>query len=144
MKRYDSIPVDERDSTLPSIPIRHSYLRGVADPTGHIPSDMVFIPGLQKDDSILKDVDTIFITRSPSLMPEDVKLVKLMKTKPESMSQVDYEFLNRLKFGIIIFGFSDEGTLPIPECISGGDLDVSDEFLIYTKKQILQRSKSIF
>lgn len=86
---------------------------------------MVFIPGLEKDPSILRDVDTIFITRSPSLMPDDVKVVNLMKTKPEFMPQEDFEFLNSLKFGVVIFGFSKEGTLPIPECISRGDLDVS-------------------
>lgn len=139
--RYDSLPIDERDASLPSVPIRHSYLRGVADPTGHVPSDMVFIPGLEKDPSILRDVDTIFITRSPSLMPDDVKVVKLMKTKPEFMPQEDFEFLNSLKFGVVIFGFSKEGTLPIPECISRGDLD-GDRYFCCWSKDLLSELKN--
>lgn len=139
MKAYNKVTVgpsepnitleDRRHQVLPTVPIHHAYVRGVADPTGKIPHDMVFIPGLQKDPATLDGVNTIVITRSPALLAEDMRMVKLMTTKPDSMSDEDFEFLNSLKLGVVIFGFSLKGFLPIPECISGGDLDVSTKYV---------------
>ena len=100
--------------------IRHAYLRGVADPTGNIPANSVFITGISNADHF---PSTIFITRSPCIKSSDGLTIKVVTEKPASMRDEDYIWLNSLPFGSIIFGFPESGYKPIPELIANGDLD---------------------
>ena len=100
--------------------IRHASLRGVADPTGNIPANSVFITGISNADHF---PSTIFITRSPCIKSSDGLTIKVVTEKPASMRDEDYIWLNSLPFGSIIFGFPESGYKPIPELIANGDLD---------------------
>ncbi len=111
--------------------IRHAFLRGVADPTGSIPSGCVFLTGFRNTETL---DEYVFITRCPCIKACDGRLVEVLKTRPTSMSQDHYDFLRELPFGIVIFGFPKEGMKPLPETIANGDLDGDRYFLCWDKK----------
>ena len=121
-----------KDAPLPSI--MHSFLRGVADPTGKIPPNHVFLTGVRNDDLL---GDSLFITRSPCIKASDGHLIKVLTSKPDSMADEEYEWLNNLSFGAVIFGFSKEGMLSTAERIAQGDLD-GDRYFVCWSKDILQ------
>ncbi len=108
--------------------LNHANLRGVADPTNKIPPDCVYMTGL-KNQITRKFIEThdLFITRYPVVKCEHAKMVKLMTKRPEGMSQSEYEWLEGLPFGNLIFGFPSEGMRPLSEVLDG-DMD-GDRFL---------------
>jgi len=116
------------DKRLPSI--CHTFLRGVADPTGNIPSNSVFITGISNADHFPA---IIFITRSPCIKASDGRRIKVVTKKPASMTNEDYQWLNSLPFGAVIFGFPEPGCKPIPELIADGDLDGDRYFCCWDK-----------
>jgi RNA dependent RNA polymerase. len=118
----------------------HSFLRGVADPTGKIPPNTVYLTGIQNTIALN---EFIFITRSPCMKADDGRLVKVLREKPESMSVADFDWLNSLSFGVVIFGFPKEGFMPIPEQIADGDLD-GDRYFCCWDQSILECIKAKF
>ena len=108
----------------------HTHLVGVADPTGSLPPNTVYMTGV--DDGL--DVGEVFIARSPSVEPGDGRVVKIISSKPATMSQEDWEWLNSLHFGAIIFANPKEGQRPLPEIIADGDLDGDLYFVCWDKK----------
>lgn len=108
--------------------VNHANLRGVADPTGKIPPDCVYMTGL-KNQSTREFIEKhdLFVTRYPVVKCEHSKMVKVMTKRPEGMSQSDYEWLESLPFGNLIFGFPSEGMRPLSEVLDG-DMD-GDRFL---------------
>jgi len=131
----DYVKVSTRKKGEKRIPlINHLFLRGVADPTGAIPPSTVFLTGMQNT-TLLNDF--IFITRMPCHNPNDGRLVKVLREKPESMTSEDFEWLNSLSFGVVIFGFPKEGFISTPEQISDGDLD-GDRYFCCWNKSILE------
>ena len=96
--------------------VNHMYLRGVADPTNKIPPDYVYITGLKsKETRDFLDKNQLFITRIPVVKVEHSLMVKVMTEKPATMSESEYEWLETLPFGAIIFGFPSENMLPMSE-----------------------------
>jgi hypothetical protein len=123
--------------------LSHAYLRGVADPTDEIPAYSCFITGLNNYNSTINRTDFVFITRSPCIRASDGKKIKVMTTKPSSMSDESYNILRSLPFGLIIFGFPPDKMKAIPELIAEGDLD-GDRFFICWDMEILKHLKAEF
>ena len=118
--------------------ISHTFLRGVADPTGKIPPNFLFITGMRNNDLL---GDSIFITRSPVIKASDGHMVQVLRRRPESMTEDEYEWLQKLPFGAVIFGFPGEGMLSMPERIANGDLD-GDRYFVCWEKEILKHIKA--
>jgi hypothetical protein len=108
--------------------IAHAFVRGVADPTDCIPSNHVFITGLS---GVGTDLKKVFITRSPCILASDACVLKVVTTKPKHMRKEDFEWLNSLPFGIVIFGFPKNGMKPLPTMIANGDLDGDRYFILW-------------
>ena len=108
---------------------QHCYLVGVADPTGDLPKDTVFITGygfvVSNDPQRVVTMKTL-VTRFPCTEKRDLVCIKCVRSKPPSMTDDDWEFLQSLPFGMMVFAASN-GT-PIPHRIADGDLD-GDLFL---------------
>ncbi|KAL3778522.1 hypothetical protein ACHAW5_005648 [Stephanodiscus triporus] len=96
----------------------HTHLVGMADPTNKLPPNSLFVTGMTGS-----NIDELFIARSPSLLATDGRVIKLVKTKPDEMENDDWDFLQSLTFGAVIFGNPKTGNRPLPELIAGGDLD---------------------
>jgi hypothetical protein len=96
----------------------HTHLIGMADPTNKLPSNTVFVTGMSG-----VEVDEIFVTRSPCMEAEDGRVIEVVKTKPDDMESAEWEFLQSLTFGALIFGNPRPGDRAMPELIAGGDLD---------------------
>jgi len=114
--------------------ISHSFLRGVADPTGKIPPNHVFLTGVRNDQLLGYSV---FITRSPCIKASDGRMIKVITSRPAEMTVDEYDWLNMISFGAVIFGFSKKGMLSTPERIAHGDLD-GDRYFVCWEKAILE------
>ena len=94
----------------------HTHLVGVADPTDALPANTVFVTGVKEGDL---DVEELFITRSPCLEPEDGRMIEIITSKPDSMSQAQWDWLQTLHFGALVFANPESGQRPLPELIAG-------------------------
>ena len=109
-------------------------LVGVADPTLSLPTDSVFVPGLNPMDC---HHNKIFVTRYPCLTYDDAKLVTLVTChKPREMTDDKWNFLQSLPFGFIVFGKSSHSELSLPEQIGDGDLDGDNYHVLWDYKMI--------
>ena len=116
--------------------LKHAWLVGVADPTDSIPEGHIFITGMGFEKG---KHSSIFITRAPCIEADDGRLLPVVTTKPRSMSKKDWEWLNELAFGVVIFGFpQSKKTTPLPETIAAGDLD-GDLYFICWDSTILSQ-----
>ena len=114
--------------------VTDTFLRGVSDPTASLPNGHVFVTGLKG-----KDIGhEIFVTRSPCLKWDDGKLLKIITAKPEDMSSDEYEWLQAMPFGVIIFALPSKGMKPITQTIAGGDLDGDRYFVCWDKKVLIE------
>jgi len=109
----------------------HAWVVGTVDPTGTLPPDHVYIPGMGTIQP-----DKIFVTRSPCLRQDHGRLLQTVKRQPVDTSNADWEFLNSLPFGSIIFSRPRVGKMSIPERIASGDLD-GDLYLICWDDELL-------
>jgi hypothetical protein len=116
--------------------LKHTYLLGVKDPFDKLPKGKIFIPGIGSAIS----GNSVFVTRSPCIEPSDGRLIPVTKKKPSGMSANDWEWLNSLPFGIVIFASPKDDKKPLPELIAGGDLD-GDTYLVCWDYTILSSMK---
>lgn len=108
--------------------LKHSFLVGVADPTGAIPPGHVFVTGM----NVLSVVrDKVFVTRFPCTKESDGPLLPILRSKPASMSDRDWEMLHGFAFGAIIFGSPAPGHAALPTMIANGDLDGDLYFVLW-------------
>ena len=114
--------------------IKHSYVRGLSDPTDEMPPGTGFVTGLHKATA----QQSVFVTRSPCLVPEDGRVLPHLSEKPPIMSDENWEWLNELPFGAIIFANASEGMKPLPTHIAKGDLD-GDLYFVCWSKEILSQ-----
>jgi len=114
--------------------IRHSFLRGVIDPTGAIPPNSVYITGISHAPDF---PEKVFITRAPCIKAGDGRTIKVVRKKPTSMESETFNWLNELSFGAVIFGFPNNGCRGAPEMIARGDLD-GDLYFCCWDNQILK------
>jgi ribosomal protein L24 len=119
--------------------IRHSYLIGVADPTGIIPEGHIFVPGMGVAQGHL---DKLFVTRCPCMVQEDGRLLPVLRSKPTGTDQLDWDFLNSFAFGAVIFGNSRPGFQALPTTIANGDLD-GDLFFVCWHEEIVERIEAL-
>jgi RNA dependent RNA polymerase. len=64
-------------------------------------------------------------------MASDACKIKVVMSKPMNMSKKDFDWLSSLPFGVIIFGFPQNGMKPLPTMIANGDLDGDRYFLLW-------------
>ena len=81
-------------------------------------------------------VNNFFVTRCPCIEPDDGQKVPMVSQKPKSMTTDNWEWLNKLPFGAIIFGKPKEGEKPLPSLIAGGDLDGDLYFVCWNETMI--------
>ena len=117
--------------------IQHTHLVGMADPTSQLPPNTVFMTGIRG-----LELDELFVTRSPCMESKDGRVLRVVTTKPESMSTEDWEWLQNLSFGALIFANPKSGDRPMPELIADGDLD-GDLYFVCWNKTILAAINSI-
>jgi RNA dependent RNA polymerase len=116
----------------------HAWIVGTVDPTGALPPDHVFIPGMGKGLP-----EKIFVTRSPCLRQDHGRLLRTVTRQPCDMPDEDWEFLNLLPFGSIIFSRPRAGSMSMPERIASGDLD-GDLYLICWDTVIVSQMNKVF
>jgi hypothetical protein len=93
---------------------------GVSDPTSELPKDHVFVTGMNSNDCS----DKVFITRNPCTQKSDGGLVNLVAgKKPVGMSKSNWDYLQSLPFGFVIFGHSSDPTRSLAAATADGDLD---------------------
>lgn len=103
-------------------PIRkEAFLVGVADPTGGLPEDSIFLPGLQEHLTACEGITEVLVTRCPCVQPSDGKRLRVVTERPVAMSPVDWQALNQRPLGDLIFPRGSVHALP--ERIAEGDLD---------------------
>ncbi|KAF0547877.1 RdRP-domain-containing protein [Gigaspora margarita] len=124
------------------IPVPQGYLLfGILDETGILEPDQIYI----QTSTIISEntFNTVnskiqrkhkvwtgpaVIARNPSLHPGDIRVVRA----------VDVPKLNHLKNCVV---FSQKGEKPLPNCLSGGDLD-GDEFFVCFDERIFPETES--
>lgn len=117
---------------------KHAWLVGVPDPTNSLPLDSIFVPGMKA----IQPTE-LFVTRSPCYAYEHGRKLKNITTKPENMSDEDWEFLNnKIHFGVIIFSNPKPDKKSIPERIASGDLD-GDLYLVCWDEKILSVMEAV-
>ncbi len=117
--------------------IQHTHLVGMADPTGGLPSNTVFVTGMKG-----VEMDKLFVTRSPCMERKDGRVLRVVTKKPDSMTSDEWEWLQNLSFGALIFANPKPGDRPLPELIADGDLD-GDLYFVCWNKTILTNLNSI-
>ncbi|KAL3935529.1 MAG: hypothetical protein SGBAC_008972 [Bacillariaceae sp.] len=110
----------------------HAWVVGVPDPTGCLPPDTVFVPGIKNQGPY-----DLFVTRCPCYAHEHGRKFRSLTEKPATMSTEDWDWLhNKFNFGAIIFSNPRPGMMSIPERIANGDLD-GDLYLICWDKEVV-------
>ncbi|KAA8495919.1 hypothetical protein FVE85_2074 [Porphyridium purpureum] len=103
---------------------RHdAYLMGAGQPVTGFPPGVVYVTGLN---TTMYASDHVLVTRIPVTQLSDLRLLPCLTTRPCDMSVEDWDWLESLPFGALIFSSAVDGiehTKPIPEMIGGGDLD---------------------
>ena len=114
----------------------HAWLVGVVDPTSSLPPDTIFVPGMKTVQR-----DTLFVTRAPCVKYEDGRMLRHVNRKPPGMTDDDWEWLNELTFGVIIFSNPRPGKMSIPERIASGDLD-GDLYFVCWDNHLISEMKA--
>ena len=115
----------------------HTHLVGMADPTNNLPPNSIFVTGMNGF-----ELDELFVTRSPCMEAKDGRVIKVVRTKPDEMANDDWDFLQSLTFGALIFGDPRPGHRSLPEIIAGGDLD-GDLYFVFWDEAILSEIRHI-
>lgn len=115
----------------------HTHLVGMADPTNNLPPNSIFVTGMNGF-----ELDELFVTRSPCMEAKDGRVIKVVRTKPDEMANDDWDFLQSLTFGALIFGDPRPGHRSLPELIAGGDLD-GDLYFVFWDEAILSEIRHI-
>lgn len=97
---------------------RSKMLVGCADPTNQIPLGTVYLTGHHL--ILPRDISKVFVTRFPCTSRNDARLLPMLRARPANMLEEDWDLLESLPFGLILFGY--QGML-IPKHIANGDLD---------------------
>ena len=111
--------------------LEHAFVLGASDPTNGIPPGHVFLSGVDH-----KLPDYIMVTRFPCTEASDLLKLPLVKSKPHQMDDEQWNFLNNLHFGVILFGNPGNGHGPLPPMIANGDLD-GDLYMVLWNEELL-------
>lgn len=140
---WKSLGVPERDiqnykkESLKPDRRNHAWVVGVADSTGSLPPDRIFVPGMGGTQP-----QELFVTRSPCLKHDHGRLLRTVNSKPTKMSKEEWDELQSLPFGSIIFSSPRKNKMSMPERIACGDLD-GDLYLICWDSIILSQMKDV-
>ena len=113
----------------------HASLTGVCDSTkGCLPEGTVFITGFGIGGRRQRKV---FVTRSPCTEVGDAMILPVITTKPEQMSDEDWEHLCSLSFGAIMFSSPGQNdSTSLPGRINDSDLDGDRFFVLWDEQQL--------
>jgi hypothetical protein len=103
---------------------KHASLVGVADPTDSIPSNCVFLTGMDK----YQMPERVFLTRSPCTEASDGMVVKVCGEEDLNSFSDDWDFLSSLPFGAVVFPLGEPS---LPSTINSSDLDGDKFFAIW-------------
>jgi len=117
--------------------MQHTHLVGMADPTDQLPPNSVFVTGIKG-----VEIEKLFVTRSPCMESKDGRVLRVVTTKPDSMAVDDWEWIQNLSFGALIYANPESGDRPLPELIADGDLD-GDLYFVCWNTNILDHMRSI-
>jgi hypothetical protein len=93
--------------------------------TGFLPPGHIFVTGLTiQKEGTQKRLQSVLITRSPCVNPDDVQILPILTKRPPKMPSSTWMWLNQLHFGVVIFPLSQSSSeVSLPETIASGDLD---------------------
>eukprot|EP00854_Cymbomonas_tetramitiformis_P015234 gene15234-18018_t len=97
----------------------HTSMVGVADPTGCLPRDTIFVSGLPPLPPGRRE---IFVTRFPCVKPQDGRMLPVVTARPPAMPPAHWDWLQGLPFGLVVFSTAGDG-VPLPAQCASGDLD---------------------
>ncbi|KAL7536707.1 hypothetical protein ACHAXR_007348 [Thalassiosira sp. AJA248-18] len=117
----------------------HTNVVGVADPTSLLPPNSVFLTGTNAADF---ELDQLIVTRSPCMEAEDIRVINVVTTKPDRMGDDEWEWLQSLSFGALIFANPQPGNRPLPELIAEGDLD-GDLYFVCWERTLLSTIQTV-
>lgn len=117
--------------------LNHASVVGVADCTGELPKDTVFLTGWATAEAEANEIKyfPLLVTRFPCTEKGDLVVVKSVVSKPVSMSSENWEFMASLPFGMIMFGASSHED-PIPKQINNGDLDGDLYTVLWVRREL--------
>jgi hypothetical protein len=128
-KQYYIDYADDKSRTK----LQHTFVVGVADPTGCLPEGHIFVTGLLKNGVCQEE---LFVTRFPCMERKDGRLLPVITSKPFRMTDQQWTDLMSRDVGTIIFANSGPGKRPLPELIANGDLD-GDLYFVCWNETIL-------
>lgn len=113
----------------------HSWLVGLADPSGAIPAGYVFMTGFDTFHSKydITSLKKVFVTRSPCVKAEHGRMVPLLTSRPRGMKKDVWDWLLNLPFGGLLFSTSGDA-VPLAMTCADGDLDGDRYFVCWDKK----------
>jgi len=114
--------------------LEHAFVRGVIDPTGKLPPGTVYLSGTKRCAEVC---NKLYVTRSPCLKFDDARMIRVITSKPSTLSLGEWNWLERLPFGVLIFSLPKKGMKSIPEHIANGDLD-GDRYFVCWNTEILE------
>lgn len=108
----------------------HANLVGMCDCTvGGLPPGAVFISGIGVGGM---DGHKVSVTRAPCTEPDDAKLVPIVSKKPPEMDDEDWNHLQSVRFGAIVFPSpKDDESMSLVEFINNSDLDGDNFFCLW-------------
>ena len=115
--------------------VQHASIIGVADPTSCLSEGHVFVTGMKH-----LSQESLFVTRFPCNLPSDGRILPNVTSKPDAMSDADWNWMNELPFGAIIFSDAPEGMKPLPEMVADGDLD-GELYFVCWNQDVLRNVK---
>lgn len=116
--------------------LEHSSVVGVADPTNALPPGSIFVTGIVN--SAVASLPEVMVTRFPCTDPKDALKLPLITSKPDVMTDSDWQFLCTLPFGSIIFANALPGQSSLPSICANGDLDGDHYFVLWNNELVNQ------
>ena len=116
---------------------RHATVVGVADCTNAIPSGTVYFSGFRNIQNFQSALHrkAVFVCRHPCVERADARRLTILTDRPVGMSKAQWDFLETMPFGLIMFGFT-VGRCAIPPQIASGDLDGDLYFVSWDQRLI--------
>lgn len=117
--------------------LMHANVVGVADCTNAIPPGMVYISGFQNIPNFQAALErkSVFVCRHPCVERVDARRLPILTNRPLGMSESQWAFLQKMPFGVIMFGFA-LGRRATPPQIANGDLDGDLYFVSWDRRLI--------
>jgi len=132
MARWMMIQKGVSNSYLMQNNPHHDTVKGLVDPTDSLPSGCIFLTGIQGHYDLFGE--KVLVSRYPMIEASDGVLIPLVKEKPATMTDAQWDFLQSKPFGAVYFGKPSPGERALSEYIAQGDCDGDDYFVCWDQK----------